>query len=163
RKHKRLPRKFWERNCRRIPQMASRQAILNLLPDDYLKKMAVLSGVHGLADLPRKKLIRHLAEVPMPPDETILNGHSLQELRDMIAALGLTGTPHTKQEAIEILMGQSSNPSTATRKRILSGVQPSGKLHLGNYFGAIKQHIELQHEGQCYYFIADYHALTTLL
>jgi tryptophanyl-tRNA synthetase len=48
------------------------------------------------------------------------------------------------------------------RKRILSGVQPSGKLHLGNYFGAIKQHIALQEQGQCFYFIADYHALTTL-
>jgi tryptophanyl-tRNA synthetase len=48
------------------------------------------------------------------------------------------------------------------RKRILSGVQPSGKLHLGNYFGAIKQHIALQDEGECFYFIADYHALTTL-
>lgn len=47
-------------------------------------------------------------------------------------------------------------------KRILSGVQPSGKLHLGNYFGAIKQHIALQHEAQCFYFIADYHALTTV-
>ncbi len=47
-------------------------------------------------------------------------------------------------------------------KRILSGVQPSGKLHLGNYFGAIRQHIELQHEGECFYFIADYHALTSL-
>ena len=48
------------------------------------------------------------------------------------------------------------------RKRILSGVQPSGKLHLGNYFGAIKQHIALQDEGEAFYFIADYHALTTL-
>jgi tryptophanyl-tRNA synthetase len=47
-------------------------------------------------------------------------------------------------------------------KRILSGVQPSGKLHLGNYFGAIKQHIALQHEGECFFFIADYHALTTI-
>lgn len=47
-------------------------------------------------------------------------------------------------------------------KRILSGVQPSGKLHLGNYFGAIRQHIALQEEGECFYFIADYHALTTL-
>jgi tryptophanyl-tRNA synthetase len=47
------------------------------------------------------------------------------------------------------------------KKRILSGVQPSGKLHLGNYFGAVKQHIELQEEGTCLYFIADYHALTT--
>src|SRR3979490_1338756 len=48
------------------------------------------------------------------------------------------------------------------RPRILSGVQPSGKLHLGNYFGAIKQHIALQDEGDCFYFIADFHALTRL-
>ena len=47
-------------------------------------------------------------------------------------------------------------------RRILSGVQPSGRLHLGNYFGAIKQHIDLQDEGQCFYFIANYHALTTI-
>ena len=46
--------------------------------------------------------------------------------------------------------------------RILSGVQPSGKLHLGNYFGAIRQHIALQEEGECFFFIADYHALTTI-
>src|ERR1700757_1647598 len=48
------------------------------------------------------------------------------------------------------------------KKRILSGVQPSGKLHLGNYFGAVKQHIALQDETECFYFIADYHALTTI-
>jgi tryptophanyl-tRNA synthetase len=47
-------------------------------------------------------------------------------------------------------------------KRILSGVQPSGKLHLGNYFGAVKQHIALQDEAETFYFIADYHALTTI-
>ncbi len=52
--------------------------------------------------------------------------------------------------------------SNRPTKRILSGVQPSGKLHLGNYFGAIKQHIDLQAEGECFYFIADYHALTTI-
>jgi tryptophanyl-tRNA synthetase len=46
--------------------------------------------------------------------------------------------------------------------RFLSGVQPSGRLHIGNYFGAVKQHIALQNEGECYYFIADYHALTTI-
>jgi tryptophanyl-tRNA synthetase len=50
----------------------------------------------------------------------------------------------------------------AVRKRILSGVQSSGKLHIGNYFGAIKQHIALQEEALCFYFIADYHALTTI-
>jgi tryptophanyl-tRNA synthetase len=51
---------------------------------------------------------------------------------------------------------------TIGRPRILSGVQSSGKLHIGNYFGAIKQHIERQDSGDCFYFIADYHALTTL-
>jgi tryptophanyl-tRNA synthetase len=55
--------------------------------------------------------------------------------------------------------------TTAVREclpRVLSGVQPSGKLHIGNYFGAIKQHLERQDRGDCFYFIADYHALTTL-
>jgi tryptophanyl-tRNA synthetase len=52
--------------------------------------------------------------------------------------------------------------SISERPRILSGVQSSGKLHIGNYFGAIKQHIERQETGDCFYFIADYHALTTL-
>lgn len=46
--------------------------------------------------------------------------------------------------------------------RYLSGIQPSGELHLGNYFGAIKQHIELQDKGESFYFIANLHALTTL-
>lgn len=46
--------------------------------------------------------------------------------------------------------------------RLLSGVQPSGKLHLGNYFGAMKQHIEHQQAHECFIFIANYHALTTI-
>jgi tryptophanyl-tRNA synthetase len=46
--------------------------------------------------------------------------------------------------------------------RFLSGVQPSGKLHLGNYFGALRQHIALQEEGEAFYFIANYHAMTTV-
>jgi len=46
--------------------------------------------------------------------------------------------------------------------RILSGVQASGRLHLGNYYGAIRQFIELQHEGQSLYFIANLHAMTTV-
>lgn len=48
------------------------------------------------------------------------------------------------------------------KKRVFSGVQPSGTLHLGNYFGAIKQHIEMQANYDCIYFIADLHALTTV-
>ena len=47
-------------------------------------------------------------------------------------------------------------------KRILSGVQSSGKLHIGNYFGAIRQFIELQDQGEALFFIANYHALTTV-
>ncbi len=47
-----------------------------------------------------------------------------------------------------------------SKKRILSGVQPSGTLHLGNYFGMMKPAIELQDENDCFYFIANYHALT---
>jgi len=46
--------------------------------------------------------------------------------------------------------------------RILSGIQPSGKLHLGNYFGMMRPAIELQERGQAFYFIANYHALTSL-
>ena len=45
--------------------------------------------------------------------------------------------------------------------RVLSGIQPSGKLHIGNYFGAMRQHLQLQAENDAFYFIADYHALTS--
>lgn len=44
--------------------------------------------------------------------------------------------------------------------RILSGVQPSGKLHIGNYLGALKQWIELQNEHECFFMIVDLHAIT---
>ncbi len=46
--------------------------------------------------------------------------------------------------------------------RILSGIQPSGVLHVGNYFGMMKPSIELQDQGEAYYFIADYHCMTSL-
>src|ERR1700737_2016688 len=47
------------------------------------------------------------------------------------------------------------------RIRILSGMRPTGRFHLGNYLGAAKNWVELQSEYDCFYFIADYHALTT--
>lgn len=47
-------------------------------------------------------------------------------------------------------------------KRSLSGIQPSGTLHLGNYFGAMKQFIENQDKYEGFYFVADYHSLTSL-
>ena len=46
--------------------------------------------------------------------------------------------------------------------RILTGIQPSGALHLGNYFGAMLPAIQLQDQGEAYYFIADYHSMTSL-
>ncbi len=46
--------------------------------------------------------------------------------------------------------------------RILSGIQPSGALHLGNYFGMMRPAIELQEQGEAYYFIANYHSMTSL-
>ena len=44
---------------------------------------------------------------------------------------------------------------------VVSGIRPTGHLHLGNYFGAIKNFIRMQHEHTCFFFIADYHSLTT--
>ncbi|OYP35352.1 tryptophan--tRNA ligase [Rhodopirellula sp. MGV] len=53
-------------------------------------------------------------------------------------------------------MGESKS------KRVLSGIQPTGRPHWGNYFGAIRQYIDLQEENDGFYFIADLHALTTV-
>ena len=51
--------------------------------------------------------------------------------------------------------------TSATRQRVLSGMRPTGRLHLGNYMGALYNWVRLQHQYECYFFIADYHALTT--
>jgi len=44
---------------------------------------------------------------------------------------------------------------------VLSGIRSTGKLHLGNYFGALRNFIRMQDENRCYFFIADLHSLTT--
>jgi tryptophanyl-tRNA synthetase len=49
----------------------------------------------------------------------------------------------------------------AARKRILSGMRPTGRFHLGNYFGAARNWVELQDQYECYYMVADYHGLTS--
>ena len=46
--------------------------------------------------------------------------------------------------------------------RVLSGIQPTGRPHWGNYFGAIRQYIDLQREDEAYYFVANLHALSTV-
>ncbi|MBN2667684.1 MAG: tryptophan--tRNA ligase [Bacteroidales bacterium] len=49
----------------------------------------------------------------------------------------------------------------AEKEIVLSGIRPTGNLHLGNYFGAVKNFIKMQHDTNAYFFIADYHSLTT--
>jgi tryptophanyl-tRNA synthetase len=51
--------------------------------------------------------------------------------------------------------------STKTRKRVLSGMRPTGKLHLGNYVGALENWVRMQDEYECFFCIVDWHALTT--
>lgn len=55
-----------------------------------------------------------------------------------------------------------TNPNASFSPIVVSGIQPSGTLHLGNYFGAIRQHIALHDAFESYFFIVNYHALTTL-
>jgi tryptophanyl-tRNA synthetase len=52
-------------------------------------------------------------------------------------------------------------PTSSPRPRVLSGMRPTGKLHLGNYMGALANWVKLQDNYECYFFIADWHALTT--
>lgn len=54
-----------------------------------------------------------------------------------------------------------TTPSAQAGKRVLSGMRPTGKLHLGNYMGALYNWVRLQHQYECFFFIADWHALTT--
>jgi tryptophanyl-tRNA synthetase len=63
---------------------------------------------------------------------------------------------------IEIEMVPQSVAASSRGPRILSGIQPSGRLHLGNYYGALHQFIRLQSEGEALYFIANLHALSTV-
>jgi len=46
-------------------------------------------------------------------------------------------------------------------QRVLSGMRPTGALHLGHYHGVLKNWVNLQHEYECFFFVADWHALTT--
>src|SRR5271166_593898 len=55
----------------------------------------------------------------------------------------------------------SEVPNRFERPRVLSGMRPTGKLHLGNYMGALANWVKLQDQYECYFFIADWHALTT--
>ena len=57
---------------------------------------------------------------------------------------------------------EESNLSTVnSQQRVLSGMRPTGRLHLGHYHGVLQNWIKLQHEYECFFFVADWHALTT--
>jgi tryptophanyl-tRNA synthetase len=58
-------------------------------------------------------------------------------------------------------MTLENSPTSQLKKRILSGMRPTGKLHLGNYYGALYNWVALQKDYECFYFVADWHALTT--
>jgi len=58
-------------------------------------------------------------------------------------------------------ISNTTSEQSATRPRVLSGMRPTGRLHLGNYMGALYNWVQLQHQYECYFFVADYHALTT--
>jgi tryptophanyl-tRNA synthetase len=58
-------------------------------------------------------------------------------------------------------MALENSPTLQPKKRILSGMRPTGKLHLGNYYGALYNWVTLQKDYECFYFVADWHALTT--
>ena len=51
--------------------------------------------------------------------------------------------------------------SLTANRRVLSGMRPTGRLHLGHYHGVLKNWVQLQHEYECFFFVADWHALTT--
>jgi tryptophanyl-tRNA synthetase len=61
------------------------------------------------------------------------------------------------------MQGQRTNGTVPRRKRLLTGLRPTGKFHLGNYIGTLEKDLELQNSGQyeCFILIADYHSLTT--
>lgn len=57
--------------------------------------------------------------------------------------------------------GESGLSTVESQKRVLSGMRPTGQLHLGHYHGVLKNWVHLQHEYECFFFVADWHALTT--
>ena len=68
--------------------------------------------------------------------------------------------PPTIQPSFRTIVMSQAAASTP-RSRVLSGMRPTGALHLGHYHGALKNWVRLQAQYDCFYFVADWHALTT--
>ncbi len=58
-------------------------------------------------------------------------------------------------------MGRESLSTANSQQRVLSGMRPTGRLHLGHLHGVLNNWVKLQHQYECYFFVADWHALTT--
>ncbi|HMO62854.1 MAG TPA: tryptophan--tRNA ligase [Ferruginibacter sp.] len=66
-----------------------------------------------------------------------------------------------KNSYLRQLMNSSTATLPAGRQIVMSGIRPTGFLHLGNYFGAIRNYVKMQEEYECYFMVADLHSLTT--
>lgn len=75
---------------------------------------------------------------------------------------GRTAWPPRCGKSLECAAELGYREALAIHMRVLSGIQPTGRFHWGNYFGAIRQYVDLQHGNDAYYFIANLHALTTV-
>jgi tryptophanyl-tRNA synthetase len=78
----------------------------------------------------------------------------------------LLGTSNRQQETtnslyLRRLMGKNKETLPAGRQIVMSGIRPTGFLHLGNYFGALKNYVRMQEEYDCFFMVADLHSLTT--
>jgi len=62
---------------------------------------------------------------------------------------------------LPIVFYLSSPPMAKHKEIVMSGIRPTGFLHLGNYFGAIRNYIKMQEDFECYFMVADWHSLTT--
>ena len=112
--------------------------------------MAIM--VSGAPVLQRSRARWPLAELKIP----------VGDLCEEHSCLSLSGEliPYNNPSNLQA-KANVSNSSSVSRKRVLSGMRPTGKLHLGNYMGALHNWVRLQNEYDCYFFIADWHALTT--
>ncbi|MEO8819799.1 MAG: tryptophan--tRNA ligase [Ginsengibacter sp.] len=70
-------------------------------------------------------------------------------------------TPNLKSIYLRQLMEKEKETMPAGRQVVMSGIRPTGFLHLGNYFGAIRNYVRMQEDYECYFMVADLHSLTT--
>src|SRR4029077_5384142 len=86
----------------------------------------------------------------------------LRSAREPMPAVGVGGASCGASSSGKWLHGTAPvRGHMAHRMRILSGMRPTGRFHMGNYLGAAQKWVELQNDYECFYFVADYHALTS--